>query len=102
MARDPNAPLATRQWARKLEDKPKYVVSASRHDFPRNNTFRVEGDLYEAVTQLKEKTAAGHPVVAGHGPTLFQGLERSRRLELVSTKRLQSGVLALQYRRKEE
>ena len=110
VARDEKAPRATREWARKLEAKPKYVVSASRRDFPWNNTFRVEGDLHEAVRQLKEKTPRGvlvgspmlsaalerlglideyrlvvHPVLAGHGPTLFQGLERSRRLELVST-----------------
>jgi dihydrofolate reductase len=126
VARDEKAPRATREWARKLEDKPKYVVSASRRDFPWNNTCRVEGDLHEAVRQLKEKTPRGllvgsptlsaalerlelideyrlvvHPILAGHGPTLFQGLERSRRLELVSTKRLKSGVMALHYRRKE-
>jgi dihydrofolate reductase len=126
VARDENAPRATREWALKLEAKPKYVVSASRRDFPWNNTFRLEGDLREAVTQLKEKTPQGvlvgsltlsaalerlglideyrlvlHPVIAGHGPTLFQGLEPSRRLELVSTKPLKSGQLALHYRRKE-
>ncbi|WP_437331595.1 dihydrofolate reductase family protein [Sorangium sp. So ce296] len=126
VARDENAPRAMREWARKLEAKPKYVVSASRRDFPWNNTFRVEGDLREAVTQLKEKTPQGvlvgsptlaaalerlglideyrlvvHPVFAGHGPTLFQGLEPSRRLELVSTSRLKSGQVALHYRRKE-
>jgi dihydrofolate reductase len=125
VARDENAPRATREWARKLEAKPKYVVSSSRRDFPWNNTFRVEGDLHEAVRQLKEKTPQGvlvgspmlsaalerlglideyrlvlHPVLAGHGPTLFQGLEPSRQLELVSTKRLKSGALALHYRRK--
>ena len=127
VARDEQAPRASREWARKLEAKPKYVVSASRHDFPWSNTFRVEGDLHEAVRQLKEKTPRGvlvgsptlsaalerlglideyrlvvHPVLAGHGPTLFQGLERSRRLDLVSTHRLQSGVMAMHYRRKEE
>ena len=125
VARDENAPRATREWARKLEAKPKYVVSSSRRDFPWSNTFRVEGDLHEAVRQLKEKTPQGvlvgspmlsaalerlglideyrlvlHPVLAGHGPTLFQGLEPSRQLELVSTKRLKSGALALHYRRK--
>jgi dihydrofolate reductase len=126
VARDEKAPRATREWALKLEAKPKYVVSASRRDFPWNNTFRVEGDLHEAVRQLKEKTPRGllvgaprlsaaleqlglideyrlvvHPILAGHGPTLFQGLARSRRLELVSTKRLASGVMALHYRPKE-
>src|SRR5262245_13887181 len=34
MARDEKAPRAMREWARKLEAKPKYVVSASRRDFP--------------------------------------------------------------------
>jgi len=124
VARDEKAPPAMREWARKLEDKPKHVVSASRHDFSWSNTFHVEGDLHEAVSQLKEKTPRGllvggvvlsaalerlglideyrlvvHPILAGHGPLLFQGLERSRRLELVATRRLQSGVMALHYRR---
>jgi dihydrofolate reductase len=126
VARDEKAPRAMREWARKLEAKPKYVVSATRHDFPWNNTFRLEGELHEAVRQLKEKTPQGvlvgsptlslalermglfdeyrlvvHPVLAGHGPTLFQGLERPRHLELVATKRLKSGAMALHYRRKE-
>ena len=125
VARDEKAPRAMREWALKLEAKPKYVVSASRREFPWQNTFRVEGDLPEAVGQLKEKTPGGvlvgsptlgaalellelideyrlvvHPVLAGHGPTLFDGLERSRRLELVSTKPLSSGAMALHYRRK--
>ena len=94
VARDENAPRATREWARKLEAKPKYVVSASRRDFPWNNTFRVEGDLDEALRRLKEETPQGvlvgspmlsaelerlrlideyrlviHPILAGHGPT---------------------------------
>jgi dihydrofolate reductase len=126
VARDENAPRAMREWARKLEAKPKYVVSASRRDFPWNNTMRVEGDLREAMTLLKEQTPRGvlvgspmlsaaleqlglideyritvHPILAGHGPTLFQGLTPARQLELVSTKRLQSGVMALHFRRKD-
>jgi dihydrofolate reductase len=125
VARDETAPRAMREWAVKLEAKPKYVVSASRSDFPWVNTFRVEGDLREAIGQLKEKTPGGvlvgspklsaaleqldlideyrvvvHPVFAGHAPTLFQGLERPRRLELVSTKPLGSGVIAVHYRRR--
>jgi dihydrofolate reductase len=123
VARDDNASRADRDWARKLDAMPKYVVSASRRDFPWHNSFHVEGDLVEAVTQLKAKTPQGvlvgspmlstalerlglideyhvviHPVVAGHGPTLFHGLERARRLDLVSTTRLTSGVTAMHYR----
>src|SRR3954469_16048710 len=73
VARDETAPRASREWARKLEAKPKYVVSASRHDFPWDNTFRVEGDLPEAVKQLKEKTPRG--VLVG-SPKLSAALEQ--------------------------
>jgi dihydrofolate reductase len=124
VARDEKASRAMGEWARKLEATPKYVVSASRRDFPWSNTLRVEGDLQEAVKRLKEKIPRGllvgspmlsaaleqlglideyrivvHPVLAGHGPTLFQGLERRRHLELFSTHRLKSGVMAMHYRR---
>src|SRR5690348_10074475 len=100
VARDPKAPAAFRSWARKLEAKPKYVVSATRRDFPWSNTFRVEGDLRGAIIALKRRTPRGilvgspklsaalaqmglideyrlavHPVLAGHGPRLFTGLE---------------------------
>ncbi|HEX3774274.1 MAG TPA: dihydrofolate reductase family protein [Polyangiaceae bacterium] len=124
VARDENAPRAARDWALKLEAKPKYVVSTSRSDFPWSNTIHLAGDLNEAVKLLKEQTPRGvlvgsptlstaleklglideyrlvlHPVLAGHGPTLFQGLPSSRLLALVSTKQLKSGALALHYRR---
>lgn len=127
IARDPSAPRSQREWAVKLEAKPKYVVSKTRSDFPWINTFRLEGDLRAAVTQLKENTPRGvlvgspalgaaleslglideyhlvsHPVLTGHGPTLFHGVERSRLLELVSSKRLPSGVTANHFRPKEQ
>jgi dihydrofolate reductase len=126
VARDEKAPRPMREWARKLEEMPKYVVSASRRDFPWNNSFHVEGDLGKAVTQLKARTPLGvlvgspmlsaalerlglldeyhlvvHPVLAGHGPHLFEGLQRSRHLDLVSTTRLKSGAMAMHYRRKD-
>jgi dihydrofolate reductase len=125
VARDENAPKAMLDWARKLEAKPKYVVSSTRTEFPWNNSFRLEGELRDAVTRLKEKTPEGvlvgsptlsaelerlglideyrlvvHPVIAGHGPTLFQGVTPLRQLELVSIQRLKAGQLALHYRRK--
>ena len=53
----------------------------------------------ERLELIDEYRLVVHPILAGHGPTLFQGLERSRRLELVSTMRLKSGVMALHYRR---
>lgn len=125
VARDESASRALREWAVKLDAKPKYVVSSSRREFPWSNTILLQGDLGVAVRQLKERTPGGvllgsptlgaelerlelideyrlviHPVLAGHGPTLFHGLERSRRLEVLSTKRLESGAIALHARRK--
>ena len=125
VARDEKAPAAMREWAIKLEAKPKHVVSTSRRDFPWHNTFRVEGDVISSVKKLKDETPAGvlvgapalsaslekaglideyrlviHPVLAGHGPTLFQGLPSARKLELISTERLRSGVVAHHYRRR--
>ena len=124
VARDPKARPAFRAWARKLEAKPKHVVSTTRRDFPWSNTFRVEGDLREAIMALKRRTPRGllvgsptlaaalekfwlideyrlavHPIVAGHGPRLFSGLSPSKRMRLVETRRFKSGVMALRYRR---
>lgn len=119
------APSAMREWAVKLEAKPKYVVSSTRTDFPWTNSHHIGGDLREGVQKLKDATAAGvllgsgrlataldrldlideykllvHPRIAGHGPTLYQGgLPGTRQLELLSVEPLRSGVVAMHYRR---
>lgn len=125
VARDETAPRAMREWAQKLEAKAKYVVSSTRTDFPWQNTIKVEGDLRDAISALKAKTERGvlvgapklalaleelglideyrivvHPIISGHGPTLFQGLSSARQLELVSTQRFQSGVQAFHLRKR--
>jgi dihydrofolate reductase len=41
-----------------------------------------------------------HPVVAGHGPFLFSGLQPSLRLKFVAATRFKSGIVALHYRRR--
>ena len=125
VARDESAPLALRDWARKLEAKPKYVVSSTRKDFPWTNSHHIAGDLRTDVQRLKDATPAGvllgsgklateldrldlideykfliHPRIAGHGPTLYQGgLPGTRRLELVSAKPLRNGAVAMHHRR---
>ncbi len=122
---DEQAPPAIREWAVKLEAKPKYVVSSTRTEFPWTNSHHLVGDLRTGVQQLKDATSAGvllgsgtlateldrldlideyvflvHPRIAGHGPTLYQGgLPRSRRLELVSATPHGCGAVALHYRR---
>src|SRR5437867_3568502 len=53
---DEEAPPAMREWAVKLEAKPKYVVSSTRMDFPWANSHHIAGDLREGVQKLKDAT----------------------------------------------
>lgn len=122
---DVEAPPAIREWATKLETKPKYVVSTTRKDFTWTNTHGISGDLRTEVQKLKDATPAAvllgsgklateldrldlidqyvflvHPRIVGHGPTLYQsGLPNTRRLDLVSAKPLGNGAVAMYYRR---
>jgi dihydrofolate reductase len=125
VARDEAAPRALREWAVKLDAKPKYVASTTRRDFPWQNTVHLQGDLREAVQQIKNQTPDGvllgsltlgaelqrldlideyrlvvHPILAGHGPRLFDGLKEPRRLELISRKTFKAGHTALHLRRR--
>lgn len=119
------APPALREWACKLEAKPKYVVSSRRTDFSWANSHRIAGDLRSGIQALKDATPNGvllgsgklaaalerldlideyiflvHPRIAGHGPTLYEsGLPATRRLELVSATPLRNGAVAMHYRR---
>jgi len=122
---DTEAPPAMREWAAKLEVKPKYVVSTTRKDFSWNNSHHVAGDLRVGVQTLKDATPGGvllgsgtlaaeldrldlideykflvHPWIAGHGPTLYQtGLPAARQLQLVSARPLRNGAVAMHYQR---
>ena len=121
------APPAVREWALKLEVKPKYVVSSTRSDFPWTNSHHLTGDLRTSVQELKDATPAGvllgsgklateldrmdlideykflvHPRIAGHGPTLYEGgLPSTRKLELISAEPLSNGAIVVHYRRPE-
>ncbi|MFK0006836.1 dihydrofolate reductase family protein [Paenarthrobacter sp. NPDC090520] len=120
-----DAPPALKEWADKLETKPKYVVSGTRSEFPWTNSHHLTGELRTAVQELKDNTPDGvlvgsgklateldrldlideykflvHPMITGHGPTLYQGgLSGTRRLELVEAEPLSNGAVALHYRR---
>ena len=122
---DVEAPPTIREWAIKLEAKPKYVVSSLRKDFAWTNSRHIAGDLRAGVQKLKDATAEGvllgsgklateldrldlideykllvHPRIVGHGPTLHQsGLPSTRRLELISTRPFGNGAVVLHYRR---
>lgn len=119
------APDDVREWAGKLELKPKYVISSKRMDFPWNNSHHVAGDLQTSVQRLKDATPNGvllgsgklataldrlglideyrfliQPRIVGHGPTLYQdGLESTRKLKLVSAIPFRNGAVAMHYRK---
>jgi dihydrofolate reductase len=122
---DVEAPPAIRDWAVKLEAKPKYVVSSTRSNFPWTNSHHIAGDLRVGILELKSATAGNvmlgsgklaveldrldlideyhfliQPRIAGHGPTLYEnGLSSTRRLELVSAQPMRNGAVAMHYRR---
>lgn len=121
---DQDLPSPMRDWALKLEAKPKYVVSSTRTDFRWTNSHHVAGDLRAGVQKLKDETPDGvllgsgqlaskldrlglideyrflvHPRIAGHGPTLYQsGLPTTRRLQLVAARAMRNGAVATHYR----
>ncbi|WP_161896751.1 dihydrofolate reductase family protein [Gordonia spumicola] len=123
---DVDAPASMRDWAVALEAKAKYVASTTRTDYPWTGSHHLAGDLATAVRELKDRTADGvlvgsgrlaseldrldlideyrflvHPMIVGHGPTLYErGLPSTRRLDLVSSAPLSNGAIAVHYRRR--
>ena len=108
-------------FAEAIDGAKKYVVSGTlgRVDW---NAELVKGDLGEAVQQLKREPGEGlavggvtlplaladlglideyefvvHPVLAGHGPTLFAGLRERLELRPVGREEFRSGAVALRY-----
>src|ERR671933_723372 len=65
---DEEAPPAMREWAVKLEAKPKYVVSSTRTDFSWTNSHHIAGDLRTGVQELKDATEAGVLLGSGRPP----------------------------------
>src|SRR3954467_6094209 len=49
------APPAIREWAVKLEAKPKYVVSSTRKAFPWTNSHHIAGDLRTACRSSRTR-----------------------------------------------
>ena len=108
-------------FARTIDGAKKYVVSSTldRVDW---NAELVQGDLGEAVQQLKREPGKGLfvggvtlplaladlglideyefvvlPVLAGHGPKLFAGLSEQLELKLVGRQEVRAGEVALRY-----
>jgi dihydrofolate reductase len=108
-------------FARTIDAAKKYVVSDSL-DHVDWNAELLRGDLEEAVLKLKHEPGNGlatggvklpmalaelglideyefvvHPILAGHGPTLFTGLAKPIDLQLVGWREFPSGAVAMRY-----
>ena len=108
-------------FARSIHAARKYVVSSTldRVDW---NAELLRGDLAGAVRQLKQEPGKGlftggvklplalaelglideyefivHPMLAGHGPSVFAGLPKHIELKLVDRLDLASGAVAMRY-----
>jgi dihydrofolate reductase len=108
-------------FGRTIDAAKKYVVSSTleRVDW---NAELVRGDLDKAVQELKRQPGKGifvggvklpmalaelglideyelvvHPLLVGHGPTLFAGLSKRVVLKLVDRLEFGSGVVAMRY-----
>ena len=109
-------------FAEAIDRLPKHVLSSTLAEVDWNAEL-VEGELAEAVRALKEAPGDGllvggvtlpaaladlglideyelvvHPIVAGHGPRLLDGLRERIQLELVDRQQFRSGAVALRYR----
>lgn len=111
----------TEPFARTIDTAKKYVVSSTLKQVDWNAEL-VQGDLREAVQQLKQESGKGlfvgglklplalaelglideyefivQPIIAGHGPTLFSGLSKHLNLKLVDRLEFASGAVAMRY-----
>ena len=115
------------EFADRFNDMPKYVVSSTLDKPEWNNTTVLEGNVVEAVKELKGKqdgnlvvhgsrqlaqTLIEHdlvdqlnlmvfPVVLGSGKRLFGETRDKKRLQLVESRAVGDGVAILIYRRPE-
>jgi dihydrofolate reductase len=108
-------------FARTISAAKKYVVSSTLESVDWNAEL-LRGDLADAVEGLKREPGLGiltggvtlplalaelglideyefvvHPLIAGHGPTLFAGLTRKLDLKAVDRIEFASGVVATRY-----
>jgi len=127
VARDPSETGASKEFARVFDSLEKVVFSTTLKHVEGSNTRIVRGNPAEVVRTLKQQPGKDisigslslasqlserglideyhfvvHPVVAGKGPRLFDTVKLQERLllDLLDSKILKSGVVALHYRKR--
>lgn len=110
------------EFARTFDSIPKIVFSTTLKSVEWNNTTLLNSNLREEILKLKQQTGKNisigglniasqvaqwnlideyrfvvHPVIAGKGPRLFES-GGNHSLELISSKKFQSGAVALHYK----
>lgn len=124
VAREGSGTPAEVDFARRLDDKRKYVASRTLDKVQWRNAVLLEGELSDEVARLKREhrrklvvfgspglaTALSRlglideyqlliqPMLAGHGPKLFQDIRKAD-LKFAETRRFKSGVVMLRYMR---
>lgn len=116
-------------FADRMNSIPKYVVTSTLRELTWNNSHRIEGNIAEAVSHLKQQPGmdillAGsgqlvrelmrhdlideyrfmvHPIILGSGKRLFDEGDGvpNKTLQLVSTQPFASGIVVQTYRRPE-
>lgn len=126
LAKNQSEDEASNDFARVFDSLDILVFSTTLKEISGNKTRLAQGNISEELMALKNKTgkdiAVGslsiasqlsdlglideyhfvvHPIVAGKGPRLFENLqsENSLRLDLISAKKFQTGVIALHYKK---
>jgi dihydrofolate reductase len=126
VAKNQSESEATNEFARVFDSLDKVVFSTTLKHVEGNNTRIVRANVAEEVLALKQQpgqdicvgsvsiasqlSARGlideyhflvHPVLAGKGPRLFEGvkLQNTLQLDLIDSKTFHSGVVALHYRK---
>jgi dihydrofolate reductase len=126
VARDQSMSEAENEFARVFDSLNKVVFSTTLKEVEGTNTRLLRANLAEELLALKQKPGKDicvgslslasqlsgpglideyrflvHPVVAGKGPRLFETLklQESLRLDFIDLQILQSGVIALYYRK---
>jgi dihydrofolate reductase len=121
---DPRSSKSMIEFANKINSIPKIVLSNTLNEVHWNNTKLVKGSLLDEVFKLKNQegksvsigglsvaaTLMKHdlideywflvqPVILGKGRNLFERLDSSIHLKLADTRKLNSGVVVLHYKK---